>query len=437
MSETVEKENAVPVADDVEDKAAFLEKRPEGSANRCSFMCLTSTANIGRALTAAVAKASVYQCAGKPFADPKACVGPLAADLVEYLAGDVGGGDPGEGAAGALSDLHSAMEAWTTSKKSWLGSVGETFSKASQTDAIDALKSAVFKGEGWKVSDRERVSRELLLRVRHASCPNGSGVSRTAGFSVLLTRSVPSHFLLQYDRGKLAHCEEAFETADALYEHKLACAFRPVQCPNEGCAEVFGANAAGGHDALCAFKVLECPRGCGEGVTRRELEAHVTSTCAKRPVECPFASLGCDVETFAGTLEAHCVECAPSHLELVAERVSRLDTSARDGDAKLASMAGSLAMLEPRLREMSTLREEVEETAAKTEASERAHAETEKLLAGAVRNIASVEAELKTTRRDLALVMSTVDRMVKAQERAARETVAREKAAAAANRGRG
>ena len=245
-------------------------------------MCLTSTANIGRALTAAVAKASVYQCAGKPFADPKACVGPLAADLVEYLAGDVGGGDPGEGAAGALSDLHSAMEAWTTSKKSWLGSVGETFSKASQADAIDALKSAVFKGEGWKVSDRERVSRELLLRVRHASCPNGSGVSRTAGFSVLLTRSVPSHFLLQYDRGKLAHCEEAFETADALYEHKLACAFRPVQCPNEGCAEVFGANAAGGHDALCAFKVLECPRGCGEGVTRRELEAHVTSTCAKR-----------------------------------------------------------------------------------------------------------------------------------------------------------
>ena len=173
---------------------------------------------------------------------------------------------------------------------------------------------------------------------------------------------------MQYDRGKLAHCEEAFETADALYEHKLACAFRPVQCPNEGCAEVFGANAAGGHDALCAFKVLECPRGCGEGVTRRELEAHVTSTCAKRPVECPFASLGCDVETFAGTLEAHCVECAPSHLELVAERVSRLDTSARDGDAKLASMAGSLAMLEPRLREMSTLREEVEETAAKTEA---------------------------------------------------------------------
>lgn len=171
MSETVEKENAVPVADDVEDKAAFLEKRPEGSANRCSFMCLTSTANIGRALTAAVAKASVYQCAGKPFADPKACVGPLAADLVEYLAGDVGGGDPGEGAAGALSDLHSAMEAWTTSKKSWLGSVGETFSKASQADAIDALKSAVFKGEGWKVSDRERVSRELLLRVRRTpSC---------------------------------------------------------------------------------------------------------------------------------------------------------------------------------------------------------------------------------------------------------------------------
>ena len=38
----------------------------------------------------------------------------------------------------------------------------------------------------------------------------------------------------------------------------------------------------------------------------------------------------------------------------------------------------------------------------------------------------SLEAELKTTRKDLALVMNTVDRMVKAQERAAKEKAAAE-----------
>jgi hypothetical protein len=40
---------------------------------------------------------------------------------------------------------------------------------------------------------------------------------------------------VQYDRGKLAHCDEAFETEDELFEHKQQCHFRPMQCPNDGC----------------------------------------------------------------------------------------------------------------------------------------------------------------------------------------------------------
>jgi len=46
----------------------------------------------------------------------------------------------------------------------------------------------------------------------------------------------------------MAHCEEAFGSEDELFEHKQQCAFRPMQCPNDGCQEVFSANTSVGPD---------------------------------------------------------------------------------------------------------------------------------------------------------------------------------------------
>ena len=97
--EAESEENANP-----EEQVAFLAKWNEGKTRaavcRCSHICLTSTHNISRALLCAIAKAAVYQSAGKIFGDPKAAVAPLSADLVAYLEGDKGGG-----ATGDLSDL--------------------------------------------------------------------------------------------------------------------------------------------------------------------------------------------------------------------------------------------------------------------------------------------------------------------------------------------
>ena len=81
---------------------------------------------------------------------------------------------------------------------------------------------------------------------------------------------------------------------------------------------------------------------------------------------------------------------------------------------------------------MEDLPEDVAALAARAEVSERSHAESQKILAGLTKHVTSLEAELKQTRKDLALVMNTVDRMVKAQERAAKEKAAAEKAAEAA-----
>lgn len=183
--EAVEKENAAPVAAGVEDKAAFLEKWSEGkkdaSACRCSHMCLSSLQNLSRNLLDAVAKASVYQTAGKPFGDPKACIAPLSVDLIKYLVEDADGAVPGESKAGVLSDLHHGIATWVESKRSFLNN----FSLSSQTDAIDALRLDMSRGEGWKVTDRERVTRELLLRVLPFRLSHG----RTGSSSSLRLRS--------------------------------------------------------------------------------------------------------------------------------------------------------------------------------------------------------------------------------------------------------
>ena len=92
--EAESEENANP-----EEQVAFLAKWNEGKTRaavcRCSHICLTSTHNISRALLCAIAKAAVYQSAGKIFGDPKAGIAPLSADLVAYLEGDKGGGATG------------------------------------------------------------------------------------------------------------------------------------------------------------------------------------------------------------------------------------------------------------------------------------------------------------------------------------------------------
>ena len=158
--EAENEENANP-----EEHVAFLAKWNEGktrsSACRCSHICLTSTHNISRALLCAVAKAAVYQSAGKIFGDPKAAVAPLSADLLANLEGDKGTA----GEAGVLTDLHRDVQEWTTSKKTAFASLGETFGGAKASDdAAEALEKSLARGDGWSVADRERVSRELLLR---------------------------------------------------------------------------------------------------------------------------------------------------------------------------------------------------------------------------------------------------------------------------------
>ena len=376
---------------DPEEQVAFLAKWNEGKTRaatcRCSHICLSSTQNISRALLCAIAKAAVYQSAGKIFGDPKAAVAPLAADLVAYLEGDKGGGAAGAGEAGVLTDLQRNVQAWTTSKKTTFASLGETFGGAKASDdAAEALEKSLFRGDGWSVADRERVTRELLLR---------------------------------YDRECLAHCEETFETPEELLRHKARCSFRPTQCPNDECVEVFSANFAGAHDSSCPLKPLPCPQKCGEDVQRKAMRAHLDTKCDKRPATCPFAAIGCAARVDAGTLDAHCRDAAPAHVALLARRVEALGERNDASDQKTAALAVAVADVAGRMtsaaREVGGLERAAQaaETAAASAhaAAKKTEKEHDALLAGVAKAIAALESEAKKQRMEIAAVMQAVDKL--------------------------
>ena len=405
--ETEKDENGHP-----EEHVAFLEKWNQGktrgaSACRCSFVCLGSSANVSRALLSATAKAAVYQSAGKIFGDARSAVPTLSAELVGHLVGDKGGLRDGTGSAGVLSDLHKHIEAWCESKKTWTGGLSESFGGAkAQSEAVDVLTKSLSKGEGWLVADRERTALELLLL---------------------------------YDKNQLAHCEETYETGEELLRHKCVCSFRPTQCENAGCVEVFSANVAGGHDAHCPHKMLPCPQGCGESVKRSGLPIHIETECARRPAECPFKNLGCDARCDAGTLERHVREETHAHLALVAASLRGIVYDAATRDAKTAALSLAVADVVGRIagpvtRQMDGLElaaESAEKTALTAVAvAKKTEKEHDALFAGVAKAIANLEAESKAQKKAIAAVVVSVEKLTKCTK--AHEDAVKAMAAAAA-----
>ena len=344
-----------------EEKAQIVDR----GACRCSNMCWSTRDGIQKALVEATCKAAVYQT--RMFADPKAQVGPLSVELVKKL-------EQGVEPDTILSNLSTRINEWSAGKK---GMFSLNFW---QQEAIDALKADVTKGDGWAVADVGRAARTLLLA---------------------------------YDKRGLAHCEESFDVPEALLRHKERCAFRPVECQNPGCIQVVGANSAGAHDASCPHKLLKCPQGCGADVRRADLAGHMRDECDMKPAECPYKSLGCEVDVTTGSVDSHCVECAGAHLKLVVDWTGRLSKEAMATESKVKDIQSLLRGVVPK----------VEETAAELNANTAAHSqlagelkELRASLNGMAKAVTKLEGEMKTQKSDMKMAVKTIDKVARAQE---------------------
>lgn len=88
-----------------------------------------------------------------------------------------------------------------------------------------------------------------------------------------------------------------------------------------GCDVVFSKKWFSRHDAECPHKVIPCPRTCGDNFPRRLLQKHMESICPLRPVQCPFADMGCSADLLHKDVPEHLDTCGQSHLLLAIERV--------------------------------------------------------------------------------------------------------------------
>ena len=156
---------------------------------------------------------------------------------------------------------------------------------------------AIFEREmemTWRHAHRDQLAAELL-RVYDPERENHCGVCIGAGMDGAV---------------------QSPASASACERHRISCIFRPVACRNEGCVALYSARAESAHDGTCLFKVLPCVRGCDARVTRQEMNTHVDGPCVNRPVDCPYAMIGCTHPCTVGTVDAHTRDAVTEHLAL-------------------------------------------------------------------------------------------------------------------------
>lgn len=137
------------------------------------------------------------------------------------------------------------------------------------------------------------------------------------GFWVLAKREAVARVLIErVDTEKVAHCSELFtlDDEDAYSLHQEQCKFAPFECVNIGCGKVNSLMYAAAHDEVCPRKLVPCSQDCGLEIAREDMKTHTLTVCNKKPVPCPFKSIGCNEPLVQGELLEHCRTWVERHL---------------------------------------------------------------------------------------------------------------------------
>lgn len=166
-----------------------------------------------------------------------------------------------------------------------------------------------------------------------------------------------------YDIESMAHCRAVFEYEEDLVHHRMNCPFRPVECENLGCADVFSFGKLRLHDENCAHKLIPCQQGCELKVKRKEMGAHITGPCGMRLVHCLYAPLGCIDLFYQKDIDCHLERCARHHLAMVfthqVEADQRIDSIQLSMDQFQAIMTKNAEVSVSELhRELNTLKKD-------------------------------------------------------------------------------
>ncbi|XP_076471576.1 TNF receptor-associated factor 6-like isoform X2 [Babylonia areolata] len=171
-----------------------------------------------------------------------------------------------------------------------------------------------------------------------------------------------------------------------------------VRCPNskQGCDVLTTVKEVSVHQNVCPLALVPCPNQCTHVLLRKDLEQHMTQSCDRRSLPCPYCSasflaveyemlkhmeercpkamvtchfklLGCTAQIMRSELDSHLSDNMVSHLNLLCHGVTQLfqylhippltGAVARDGVSG-ADMAGALSGMVPMIYQLSALRME-------------------------------------------------------------------------------
>ena len=124
----------------------------------------------------------------------------------------------------------------------------------------------------------------------------------------------------------------------SLEEHMKTCGYALVKCRNKGCLLRVARQDLAEHDKFCDYAKIECTnKGCTVKLIRLKLSGHQRETCRFMMVRCPVP--GCKYENTGQTLGEHLV-C--EHYEMFIRHLGELkDLYAKDQDAGIFTVKWS------------------------------------------------------------------------------------------------
>ena len=119
-----------------------------------------------------------------------------------------------------------------------------------------------------------------------------------------------------------------------LDSHLMACPHRLVTCP--ACHRELVSRTLNTHMETCGKVAVRCR--CDQELLREVQEQHWAESCPLTVLLCPFHLHGCGALVVRRDLDQHCEVWAPSHLQLISDKVLSLESDKLQLSGKVQSL---------------------------------------------------------------------------------------------------
>ncbi|KAK0585845.1 hypothetical protein LWI29_034845 [Acer saccharum] len=292
----------VPPTDveNIPEKIEVEEEEKKGPSFNCDLCDTEIVHKIAQAFLPGIATACVDNTSGDIFKTPGSVAVDIRTAMVDYLTQRsesfvaesviLEGGPEAEVSDHPFDIITDLVDDFAASKRNLFSRVSGWLLSEKREDKIDDFVQEMETSNFWFMDRREAISQTLLRNV---------------------------------DFKNEFHCSMKFNSAEELTEHVRTCGFRSLNCPNEGCSQIFSANQMEEHDTVCPFKIIRCEQNCSDSLMRQEMDRHCITVCPMKLAKCPFYGVGCHSPVPQCMIEQHRSDNLHSHLLYILQSIHK------------------------------------------------------------------------------------------------------------------